>query len=114
MSIGATEGRSGPCHLAGALWRAHAPIGAGKTCHPQTEGVRSHPYMGAEGHRVSRAEFEENLASKMADPRFTADVGLLLAPGVDWSPQNAAALIQQELVARLPGEGWRGEGGSLG
>ncbi|HND28947.1 MAG TPA: nucleotidyl transferase AbiEii/AbiGii toxin family protein [Myxococcota bacterium] len=65
-------------------------------------------YMKAEGHAVHRAEFEENLAHKLADTRFTSDVRLLLRAGVAWDVQEAAVLVGRALVARLPGEAWRG------
>ena len=38
-------------------------------------------YMKRGGHRVTRRQFEENLAAKLTDPRFTADIGPLLATG---------------------------------
>lgn len=65
-------------------------------------------YMDAEGHAVSRAEFEENLAAKVADGRFMQDVVPLLAPSVVWQPEEAVRLVGRELVARLLGDGWKG------
>jgi len=38
-------------------------------------------YMEHGGHRVIRTQFEENLAAKLTDPRFTADIGPLLSTG---------------------------------
>jgi len=32
----------------------------------------------------------------------------LLSPGVDWRPEEAVRLIGDELVARLPGDAWKG------
>ena len=58
--------------------------------------------------RISRAEFEANLVQKMRDPAFTADLGPLLAPGVDWELTEAARLVIDELIPRLPGEPWKG------
>lgn len=43
-------------------------------------------YMKHGGHRVSRTQFEENLAAKLTDPRFTADIGPLLAAEPRFSP----------------------------
>jgi len=37
-------------------------------------------YLEHEGHRITRAEFEENLAAKMEDEEFLADISPLLAP----------------------------------
>ncbi|NUQ13021.1 MAG: nucleotidyl transferase AbiEii/AbiGii toxin family protein [Gemmatimonadaceae bacterium] len=67
-------------------------------------------YMKVEGHRVSRAEFEENLSRKLADARFVGDVAPLLAPATSWRPDEAVALVRRELIARLPGDGWKGRG----
>jgi len=69
-------------------------------------------YLEHGGHRISRAEFEANLVQKMRDPAFTADLGPLLAPGVDWDLTEAARLVIDELVPRLQGEPWKGPGRS--
>lgn len=66
-------------------------------------------YLSEEGHSVSRAEFEENLAGKRATPDFRDDVAPLLRPGVAWDFDTAMDLVLQSLVARLAGEPWRGE-----
>lgn len=66
-------------------------------------------YVEAEGHPVSRAQFEQNLAEKRADPRFLRDVEPLLRPGARWDPALAMEVVGQELVSRLPGEPWRGQ-----
>jgi len=68
-------------------------------------------YLDAEGHSVSRAEFEENLAAKVADGRFMQDVVPLLAPGMVWQPEEAVRLVGRELLARLPGDAWKGSEG---
>ena len=65
-------------------------------------------YLEAEGHRVSRAELEANLAGKLEDRRFTADLQPLLAPGVEWDLDSAARLIFDEIAPRLRGEPWKG------
>ena len=86
------------------LWDGLVRGGAG----PQRVVQAFGEYMDAEGHAVSRAEFEENLAAKVADGRFMQDVVPLLAPGVVWKPEEAVRLVGRELVARLPGAGWKG------
>lgn len=63
-------------------------------------------YMSHEAHPVTRAMFERNLAEKLGDDRFTADLGPLLASGFTWEPTNAAARVGA-LVALLPGEPWQ-------
>ena len=65
-------------------------------------------YLNQSGLRVSRAEFEANLAAKLADPAFTQDVAPLLGPGVAWDSEDAARYVRQELLARLPGSPWKG------
>ncbi|MCV0387925.1 MAG: nucleotidyl transferase AbiEii/AbiGii toxin family protein [Nitrobacter sp.] len=69
-------------------------------------------YMEHGGHRVTRAQFERNLALKMEDRQFTADIGPLLATGEDnWDMGAAADAVAQNLLARLPGAPWdRGAG----
>jgi predicted nucleotidyltransferase component of viral defense system len=58
-------------------------------------------YMDHEGHKVSRAEFAENLLAKKANPLFTADLDSLLP--VDFSFDFAAAfeLAEREIVSRM-------------
>ncbi len=65
-------------------------------------------YLEEGGHRVSRAEFEANLAAKLADRMFTRDIEPLLAPRASWDIQEAARYARDELLARLPGEPWKG------
>jgi predicted nucleotidyltransferase component of viral defense system len=64
-------------------------------------------YMDAEGAHVTRAMFEMNLHEKLTDPRFTADIGPLLAPGHVWRVEDAARRVHGAIVSRLPGEAWR-------
>ena len=66
-------------------------------------------YMAEGGHSVTRAQFEENLASKRADPDFRDDVTPLLRPGFSWDFDTAMDGILGSLVARLPGDPWKGE-----
>ncbi len=65
-------------------------------------------YMAAEDAHVTRAMFEQNLAEKLTDTRFTADIGPLLAPTHAWDIAEAARRVQGAIVARLPGEPWKG------
>lgn len=66
-------------------------------------------YLAHGGHRVSRAEFEENLASKLEDAAFLADIRPLLVPrsGDAYDASAAGTLVLRRLVALLPGEPWR-------
>ena len=64
-------------------------------------------YMGRDGHPVTRAMFERNLAGKMSDPQFGADMSALLTRGHDWQPAAAALTVSDRLLSVLPGEPWR-------
>jgi predicted nucleotidyltransferase component of viral defense system len=65
-------------------------------------------YMEHGGHTVTRAQFEENLAGKLEDPQFSADIGPLLAAGYPWSLPEAAKAVSEHLIARLPSAPWKG------
>jgi predicted nucleotidyltransferase component of viral defense system len=67
-------------------------------------------YTEAGGTPISRAMFEGNLAEKRTDPVFGADLTPLLAPGTSWSFEEAMDAVAQKLVARLPGDPWKGRG----
>ena len=58
-------------------------------------------YIDEGGHRVTRAEFEGNLAAKMDDKRFLSDIPPLLAAGLKWDAPQAAALVAERLFTRL-------------
>lgn len=66
-------------------------------------------YMNRGGHRVTRAQFERNLAAKLQDRQFAADIGPLLAPGYSWDLEAAAQRVSTALVERLPGRPWKGD-----
>ena len=66
-------------------------------------------YMEREGAAVTRAMFERNLAGKVGDAQFNADVGALLRPGFDWRFAAAARTVAERLIPFLPGEPWKGE-----
>lgn len=68
-------------------------------------------YLGHAGLAVSRAEFEANLEAKTADPRFLNDIAPLLSPRCPWDPAAATRYVRDELLARLPGDPWRGGSG---
>ena len=66
-------------------------------------------YMVRDGHRVTRAMFERNLAGKLDDPQFDADMSALLRQGYEWRPAEAARAVSDRLLSLLPGEPWKGE-----
>jgi predicted nucleotidyltransferase component of viral defense system len=59
---------------------------------------------------VTRAQFEANMAAKVSDPAFLADVPALLRTGLAYDPRDAWSRVHAAIVARLPGEPWKGEG----
>ncbi len=67
-----------------------------------------HRYMHEGGHRVSRAQLEENLHHKAADPDFRADVPPLLRHDIDWDFDRAMEEVCEQIVSRLPGDAWAG------
>lgn len=58
-------------------------------------------YMDHGGHKVSRAEFEENLEAKLTDGDFIADIGLLLSSEYRWDLDAAADAVRKQLIRRL-------------
>lgn len=67
-------------------------------------------YMKADGREITRAVFEENLALKLRLPAFTDDIAILLPPGTTFDIVASAARVASEIVARLPGDPWKGPG----
>lgn len=66
-------------------------------------------YMDHGGHHVTRAQFEQNLAAKLRDRQFAADISPLLAPRYHWDIAEAAQSVSSRLITLLPGEPWKGE-----
>jgi predicted nucleotidyltransferase component of viral defense system len=67
-------------------------------------------YMESDGAPVSRAQFEANLSRKLGDRSFLEDTRFLIPTDVGFDPRAAARLVQAALIARLPGEPWKGDG----
>ncbi len=65
-------------------------------------------YMKHGNTKVSRAEFESNLHSKLKDRAFTCDIEPLLAYGIDWNQESAAQYVFDLLLTRIPGDPWKG------
>lgn len=65
-------------------------------------------YMRHGGHHATRAQFERNLAGKLTDPQFAADIGPLLSAGYAWDLARAADRVASDLIQRLPGDPWKG------
>ena len=58
---------------------------------------------------ITRAMFERNLAGKLGDAQFRADMSALLTEGYKWQPAQAARAVSERLIPLLPGEPWKGE-----
>jgi hypothetical protein len=67
--------------------------------------------MEREGHPVTRALFERNLAGKLHDPEFTADISPLLSAGFTGDIKMAAPLVLSRIIETLPGDPWKGAKG---
>lgn len=82
----------------------------------ETKGVRpdgiadafAH-YIKHEGKRVTRAQFERNLAGKLRDNQFAVDIQALLAAAYEWDRDRGAQVILQRMIPALPGAPWKGE-----
>jgi predicted nucleotidyltransferase component of viral defense system len=68
-------------------------------------------YMEHEKHPVSRAQFEQNLHDKRTDAAFMEDIKPLLSASTNYDPSEALAYVHDTLIARLPGNPWRGTSG---
>lgn len=64
-------------------------------------------YMTHDGHQMTRAQYEQNLALKIRDPAFLADLSPLLAGGRAWDAVAAEGLVSRQIIALLPGDPWR-------
>jgi predicted nucleotidyltransferase component of viral defense system len=59
-------------------------------------------YLEHDGRRVTRAEFEENIAAKMEERLFLSDVPPLLAFGVTFDPVGALDQVRKAFISRMP------------
>jgi len=86
------------------LWRALTDLDV------DTEAVVScfQAYMDRSSVAVTRAMYEANLAEKLASRVFRNDVVPLLGSSETYDVGQAGALVRALLVARLPGEPWKG------
>ncbi len=61
-------------------------------------------YTEAEGNKISRKNYRDNLIGKLHHPGFLTDCIPLLRSGVVFDPKRAFALVDQELITRIHGE----------
>ena len=57
-------------------------------------------YMKAEGNKVGRKDFEENLDNKMKHPGFSSDLKPLLSSNVNYDDKEAFELVQNAFRKR--------------
>lgn len=62
-----------------------------------------------EGNQVTRAHFESNLSEKSDDMAFLEDIDPLLVNDVSFDAKKAMKKIHKVLVAKIPGEPWKGK-----
>jgi predicted nucleotidyltransferase component of viral defense system len=60
---------------------------------------------------ISRAEFEANLSTKIADPAFSQDVTLVLSEDIlaQYDFAKCADEVLTHYVSKIPGEAWKGQ-----
>ena len=87
LTVGLRDARSSPARIAAAFRK----------------------YMDREGSPVTRAMFERNLAGKIDDTQFNADMSALLRQGFEWRPAEAVRTVSEQLISLLPGEPWKRE-----
>ena len=61
-------------------------------------------YVDHTAHPVTRGMFERNLAGKLSNSQFDADMSALLTQGYAWRPVEAAQTVSERLVSLLPTE----------
>lgn len=67
-------------------------------------------YAKRDGHAITRAIFEKNLAEKTGLPAFVEDIPRLLPPGVTFDIAAGVGRVHKEIIALLPGDPWKGNG----
>lgn len=71
-----------------------------------------HQYMAFDQTKVSRAEFEANLAGKLNDEAFINDIFPLLPLEyniADYHPVDDVIHVQERIISQLPGDSWKGK-----
>jgi predicted nucleotidyltransferase component of viral defense system len=68
-----------------------------------------HVHTRKEGHEISRAIFEQTLATKVHLPSFADDIPILLPPGTTFDVAAGIERVHSELIALLPGDPWKGD-----
>ena len=77
---------------------------ADERCNPGRVAATFREYMDREDGPVTRAMYERNLAKKIGDTQFNADMSALLRPEFEWRPTKIAQTVYAQLISLLPGE----------
>ena len=76
---------------------------------PKTVVICFEKYMGHQGLKVTRAQYEANLHLKMKEPAFLEDIVPLMAPTIDSFDIDAAyEMVKSVFLSLLPGDPWKG------
>jgi predicted nucleotidyltransferase component of viral defense system len=73
-----------------------------KDCDPDKIIETFNAYMEHGGHTATRTQFADNLAEKLRNRQFGADIGPLLRDGYDWNLAEMAQIVTERLISRLP------------
>lgn len=65
-------------------------------------------YMEFGGHSVTRAQYEKDMAQKLSDPLFLADIDAMIRPDLSCDLLEGWHVIHDRIVAKLPGAPWKG------
>lgn len=58
-------------------------------------------YMEHGEHKVTRKQFQENIAAKLNDRNFASNIGPLLASGYEWDLVAISEKVNEALISRL-------------
>lgn len=61
-------------------------------------------YMGHDSKRMFRSGYEKTFREKLKDKRFLGDIPNLIAPDVEWNPDEATEYVLDKLIPQIPGD----------
>ena len=86
------------------LWMAVTSLGV--DCDRLLEAFQY--YNNRQKIKISRAEYEQNLSTKMTSKDFLNDAKQVLPEKAHWNPQDAYSIVSDSLVRYLAGKPWKG------
>ena len=72
-----------------------------KAADPEKIIAAFYSYMEHGEHKVTRMQFQENIAAKLKDKNFASDIGPLLASGYEWDLVAMSEKVNEALISRL-------------